>query len=610
MIVSKLEESIDNLMSALSEAADIQVELDNAKSEIAMFSMLYDINQYINTNLEIKKLIPLVEDVVLGIVGANYCAVVLEELTKSYVADYGIKLTYQDLLRNVTNTIFVHDLSEQPMLGLDKGCLYINKMDLADDTCGYMVVYWTINIFENDKKVQFLSILSTQVGLTIKNAKLMEKLTSMALHDPLTGIYNRSMLNNMESSVEPKIGECTVMFDIDNFKKINDTNGHNYGDKVLKEFANILNNTAKEANASCFRYGGEEFVLKCDGDEWEGLRLANIVREHFSLKTGYTVSAGVAAIGESCKLRDYKSLIELADAAMYVSKQSGKNRVTISNSDLQLYEKTESELHTLLDKIHIHGSNVCSSTLLRLDIISNCIFSLDEFDLFKKRLIDKFSEYKIYITQSLSAFLITEVKSDYNKSIQQVKELMKEHYPELDYTIYECNSIFDEVAKHSRHVADLVRKFGPQLNMSEEEIDSLVNASNWHDVGKLCIDPAIYSKPGKLTDSEYDRIKYHAWLGYSIAKHSQKLKYCSDWILKHHEDCDGKGYYGYKGEDIPMPAQILSILDKFDALTEDRCYRKAYSFEEALAILQSESYKFDTELFERFLTVVPKTCCR
>lgn len=367
-------------------------------------------------------------------VGANYCTVLLDELTNWKETDYGIKLTYQDLITYVPATMFIEDLSVQPMLGINKGSVYINKIDLAEDSYGFILVYWTVNCTETDKKVQFLSILSTQVGLAIKNAKLMEKLRSMALHDPLTGIYNRTKLNHIESSAIPKPGECTVMFDIDDFKKINDTKGHTFGDTILKEFAAILNNTAKEANASCFRYGGEEFVLKCDCDEGEGLRLANTVREQFTLKTGYTVSAGVSSIGESCKLADYKSLIELADAAMYVSKQSGKNRATISNSDLQLYEKSQNDLGNILDKVYTHPE-AHKHELLRMDVTSNSIMSLEEYEEYKTRLHSVCSNSKVYVTESLAAFFYIEAGVDSNMVMQGIQDSMSDNYPNLIYTL-------------------------------------------------------------------------------------------------------------------------------------------------------------------------------
>jgi len=78
----------------------------------------------------------------------------------------------------------------------------------------------------------------------------------------------------------------------------------------------------------------------------------------------------------------------------------------------------------------------------------------------------------------------------------------------------------------------------------------------------------------------------------------------SSWVLYHHEDYNGRGYYGLKGSDIPFPAQVISLVDKFDALTENRCYRPAYGWKEAMEILKDESAKFDDTLFDVFEKLV------
>lgn len=603
-IGKKLEEGIETLMSLSEDIIRLQEERDNAQMELAMFSTLYKINQYISNNLEISQLIPLVEDVVIGVVGANYCAVVTEDIPFKYSAGYNLELEYENLVNTIEDTIQIFDLSKEPMLGLHKGCICLHKMYLTDNSYAFLVVYWALECTSEDKKLQFVSILSTQTGLSLRNAKLMNILKDLAMQDPLTGLHNRVMLNSIETTSKPEPGECVIMFDIDNFKNINDTHGHAFGDVVLKDFANIIKKCEKETNASCFRYGGEEFLINYNGDEHEGKELADFIRKEFNQKTGYTVSAGVSGYGESCKISDYKTIIELADMAMYVSKQTGKDKTTISNSDLQLFHAAEDDLYQLLNACFINGGKDMPS-LIRVDITSTCTLNNKEYKemtfLFNHRLGKK---DRFFITDSLTIFIIYESNVIFEEVEKDIKDLMNKNYPHLEYKIHECNRVFHEVAWHSDKMAKLVYKLGEKMGLDNDVIDSLSTACVWHDIGKLCIDPAVYLKPGLLTKEEFEKIKHHTWLGYRIAMKNPSLKDSAEWILMHHEDVDGLGYHGYQGDNIPLPAQVLAIIDRFDALTEDRCYRKAFTKEEAFKILKGEAQKFDTKLIETFMAII------
>jgi len=602
MIGEKIEAGIELFMSLSTEVANIQSQLASAKDELAMFSMLYDINQYMGTNSDIDKLIPLIEDVVIGTVGANYCAVILDDSSSKKGNKFGLKFSYADLIKENVNNIFIENLTDNQLYGLNEGSLYIHKMDFADGTCGYIIVYWTITCTANDTKVKFLNILSTQTGLSIKSARLVEKFKLLAIHDPLTGIYNRSYFNNIESTTNPVIGECMVMFDIDDFKKVNDTKGHPFGDVILKTFANILKECADNEGAICFKYGGEEFVLGYKGGEDKGLKLANKIRKRFQKETGITVSGGLATIGESCKVNNYKSLLSLADASLYVSKQCGKNKITVSSSDLQLFSVAGQDLCALLSQAY---RTSITSNIIRLDVQSKCTIppeELLEFDSILRSILRK-SDI-VHVAECLSALIIVDNKLNTNEVMSRIEQLMAKGYPQFEYKLFICNNVFNEVIMHSSRIAEMAQTFGTYLGIETDDLSLMRLASDWHDVGKLCISPDIYSKPGKLTEYEFSRIKHHAWLGYSMAKQDQNLKQCAEWILKHHEDYNGKGYYGFKEGEIPLQAQVLSLIDKFDALTEDRCYRKAYTWEEALDILRSESGKFEPTLFRKFETCI------
>ena len=124
-----------------------------------------------------------------------------------------------------------------------------------------------------------------------------------------------------------------------------------------------------------------------------------------------------------------------------------------------------------------------------------------------------------------------------------------------------------------------------------------------HDIGKIGIPDSILNKPGRLTDEEYRLVKEHPAIGAEIVKQVKALEPVASIILQHQERWDGKGYpYGMKGEDIPMEARIISVLDAYDAMTSDRSYRKALPVQTAIAELKRCSgTQFDPKVVNAFL---------
>jgi putative two-component system response regulator len=157
----------------------------------------------------------------------------------------------------------------------------------------------------------------------------------------------------------------------------------------------------------------------------------------------------------------------------------------------------------------------------------------------------------------------------------------------------------DSVAKYALMMAD-------KLNLSEVTKQQLKHGSWLHDCGKIGVPEAILNYPGKLNDQEMKIIKKHPEWGADVAKRAQLSEVVVNIILYHHEAYDGSGYpYGLKGEIIPLEARIVSIADVFDALTSDRPYRQAFSYDKALDIIISMIGKaFDPRLSEIFLSLI------
>lgn len=146
-----------------------------------------------------------------------------------------------------------------------------------------------------------------------------------------------------------------------------------------------------------------------------------------------------------------------------------------------------------------------------------------------------------------------------------------------------------------------------RYTLSKADITLISNASSLHDIGKISIADTILNKPGRLTPEEFEVIKTHSAIGSEILlelpleqKESPLVKVAAEICRWHHERYDGKGYPdGLKGEEIPISAQVVALADVYDALTSKRCYKDAYSHEEALKmILEGKCGAFNPILLE------------
>ncbi len=168
-----------------------------------------------------------------------------------------------------------------------------------------------------------------------------------------------------------------------------------------------------------------------------------------------------------------------------------------------------------------------------------------------------------------------------------------------------------ESSDHISHVKSLtymllkaLERRDPSYRLTPEDEYIISTASALHDIGKIAIDDEILNKPGKLTSDEYDAMKEHAMQGYTILenvpdiKNEELIRIAKEICRWHHERYDGGGYPdGLRGEEIPISAQIVSIADVYDALTSERCYKKAFDHETAMKmILDGECGTFNPKL--------------
>lgn len=156
---------------------------------------------------------------------------------------------------------------------------------------------------------------------------------------------------------------------------------------------------------------------------------------------------------------------------------------------------------------------------------------------------------------------------------------------------------------HAERMEDVALLLGEKLGISERSINDIRLLAQFHDIGKVGIPDKILFKPGMLTDEERAEMNKHSEIGYRIASSIPEIAHIANFILRHHERWDGKGYpLGLREEDIPLEDRIVALADTYDAMTNDRPYRKALSHEEAIKeIIKNSGTQFDPNLVEIFI---------
>jgi putative two-component system response regulator len=165
----------------------------------------------------------------------------------------------------------------------------------------------------------------------------------------------------------------------------------------------------------------------------------------------------------------------------------------------------------------------------------------------------------------------------------------------------------DDTGIHILRMAKIAEAIASAHGQDDVYCKLILQASPMHDIGKIGIPDSILKKKGGLSDSEWKIMQKHPEFGYEILRGSvvPVIDMAAEIALSHHEKYDGSGYpYGLVGDEIPLCGQIVAIADFFDALTMDRCYRKAIPDSDVLVLIDNERDKhFSPELVDTFLAI-------
>jgi len=401
--------------------------------------------------------------------------------------------------------------------------------------------------------------ISDRVEAEQRLSEVKDKLEGLALKDPLTEIFNfryfRERLSaEFERSKRALSPLSIMMIDIDYFKSINDSYGHQFGDRILKQVARFLK-TELRSNDVVARWGGEEFaVILPDTNRGDAFSVAGKLIELFRTRNfgGDTLiklkgSFGVVSYPED-PLFSVEEMIDAGEESIYRVKERGG------------------------DGVASYGHEIGERTLDRVT------------DDDRRRFIDS-------VKQKLSFFAV--------RSERSILEAV--------YSLAKSIELRDRRTKeHCDRMVEYAEKVARKMGMNDQDVDNVRRAAMLHDIGKLGISDKILLKPGKLTAEEYEEVKKHPVIGADIISVAGFLKDIVPIILGHHEHWDGGGYpRGLKGQEIPLGARIVAVVDVYEAVTSDRPYHKAIPKEEAIQILrEGMGTQFDPQIVKVFIDIL------
>ncbi len=402
--------------------------------------------------------------------------------------------------------------------------------------------------------------IGDRLASAVSNAQTFIDKDKQATTDPMTGLYNRRHFNERlaaEINRFQRSGRnfAFIIVDLDYLKKINDNLGHQFGDAAIIHISNVIRQCIRDEVDVVGRFGGEEFTILLPETDYQGgltvaQRICEAIREVPVEGIGIvTASLGLAIFPNDATNAD--AIFEAADKALYLAKNRGRNRVCtanesydieVLNSDSAITPETKNEKIVLANDININLKYFAEEGIIGL--CTKIIEMVDQLDSYGTERTPRAYDYAL--------------------------------------------------------------KMAKALRLSDEHSKIIALATSLCNLGKLGIPEEVLNKAGPLNEEELKIVRTSPTIGAKLLEPAKLLHKVAVIIQYFRENYDGSGYpNGLKGDEIPVEARIVSLIDSYTAMTSDRPYRKSLSTEEAMEILNKGSGKeYDPRLVKIFLTIL------
>src|SRR5216683_1784413 len=234
-------------------------------------------------------------------------------------------------------------------------------------------------------------------------------------------------------------------------------------------------------------------------------------------------------------------------------------------------------------------------------LLESAVVASLERALHKRKLEQQVENYRQHLEE-----MVAERTGQLQTALQQIEHSYEETLQALGAAI---DLRDNETAGHSQRVCGYALEIARAMGWPEKQLRSLARGAYLHDIGKLGISDGILLKPGPLTADERKVMQRHAQIGFDLVKNIPFLADAAEIVLTHHERYDGAGYpRGLKAGETLMGARIFAVADSFDAITSDRPYRRASSFEAGRETIRHEAGRlFDPQVVDVFLSIPTET---
>jgi len=351
-------EKIKHEFDSYQKKVEMQLNTLSARNmklekDINVLANIVEISKYINSFLSDENLIAMINDMVLGLLGVAYSTIFIEEdgellIKATNVKGKKIDLTSEEkvyiksgkeYLINSIDGIRSYECSNVKECFTDEICsIMAMPIQMREKSFGFILVEHQLYNFLDKEHKRFLKSIASQIAISMENAILYKELQDNAKKDPLLGIYNRRYFFEVvekKANINRNNPYAAVMLDLDDFKKVNDYFGHQFGDKVLIETNETIRKYLGDEDILA-RYGGEEIILYIEGfkDKEEVYNKVEAIRQSIEenvISNGEFSKTITASFGIGYYPEDGATVSEVineADKLLYQSKKAGKNKVT------------------------------------------------------------------------------------------------------------------------------------------------------------------------------------------------------------------------------------------------------------------------------------------